>query len=242
MNIALTGHQPFAPAPIRKPFDDLPAAKTIVTDVLVGVAVLIGGLSIVGLALTRVGLFAPIVRWDASLNDVLADSRSAWAARAATEISALGGTNQILFLIALISTVLAASRQWRAMLFLPMAILIEIVTFLSVNQIVGRPRPNVERLGPLPATYSFPSGHIAAMFVCWIGAAILLRAYRRTTLAAIVAALGGLATVAMGWSRVYVGMHHPLDVLLGLFMGAASLVLTERVLGLRTGRVGYCLR
>lgn len=236
VNDAPTLSQTRAKVHETEPFLELPAAKTIVADVAMGLAVLIGGLSIVGLVLTHAGPLESIRNWDASLNASLADSRSDWAASAATKISELGGTTQIVLLIAIVSVVLAAAREWRAMLFLPIAMLIEIVTFLSVNQIVGRSRPDVERLGPLPATFSFPSGHVAAMFVCWIGAAILLRIYGLTVVAGIVATLGVLAATAMGWSRIYVGMHHPLDVFLGLLMGIAALVLTMRVLSVRLSR------
>ena len=47
------------------------------------------------------------------------------------------------------------------------------LTFLTVNAIVDRPRPDVPKLGSEPSTSSFPSGHIAATVVLW-GAVVLL--------------------------------------------------------------------
>jgi membrane-associated phospholipid phosphatase len=85
-----------------------------------------------------------------------------------------------------------------------------------VKLIVGRPRPETVHLVPV-ASASFPSGHAAQ------GAGILLAlawalttAGRRRLLAVTVAAA---AAVAIGWSRVYLGVHYPSDVVAGWLLG-----------------------
>jgi membrane-associated phospholipid phosphatase len=94
------------------------------------------------------------------------------------------------------------------------------LTSLLVNQgikrVVRRPRPPlagvpVARRIPMPATTSFPSGHAASAAAFATAAAAELTVLRLP--------LGAFAA-AVGISRVYVGVHYPLDVLAGVAVGA----------------------
>jgi undecaprenyl-diphosphatase len=76
---------------------------------------------------------------------------------------------------------------------------------------VDRARPVDHPLVPEPASHSFPSGHATTSFAC------------AATLAPFVDRRGAtvlfvLAT-AIAYSRVYVGVHYPLDVLGGAVLG-----------------------
>jgi membrane-associated phospholipid phosphatase len=83
-----------------------------------------------------------------------------------------------------------------------------------------RPRP-VAYFGPTPASYSFPSGH-AMGSVCFYGVlAAILAARARGK-----GAKGSIWTAAMlligmiGYSRIYLGVHYPSDVIAGYCAGA----------------------
>ena len=157
-------------------------------------------------------------------------TRTTEAIDLARSITKIGDTMAILGLMAAVTVVVAVLRQWRAMTFVPMAMLAEITTFLAVNQLVGRERPPVEKLGSLPSTYSFPSGHVAATLVCWVGIGVLLVAYGFVRSGVLVAIAGAVMAVAMAWARVYAGMHYTTDVIFGYAMGIAALVLAVLVL------------
>jgi undecaprenyl-diphosphatase len=82
---------------------------------------------------------------------------------------------------------------------------------------VGEDRPPLRYPEPKPLVHvphdgSFPSGHAASSFAC---ATVLAFAVPRY------APLLFLLAAAIGFSRVYVGVHYPLDVLAGAALGAA---------------------
>jgi membrane-associated phospholipid phosphatase len=83
-------------------------------------------------------------------------------------------------------------------------------------------------LGSVPGTGSFPSGHVAAAIVLYGYLAFLLRTLAAPRLAPVAALLwtvvAAVAAVAVGWARMYRGIHHPLDVLAGAAMCTVLLV------------------
>ena len=95
---------------------------------------------------------------------------------------------------------------------------------LALRQAIGRDRPPLvypepKALVAVPHTGAFPSGHASSAFAC---AAVLAWASPRLRVPAFVLA------AAIAWSRVYVGVHWPLDVLGGAILGVlVSIVLLK---------------
>jgi membrane-associated phospholipid phosphatase len=81
----------------------------------------------------------------------------------------------------------------------------------GVKLAVGRARPVDDPLVSEPTTSSFPSGHAATSFACAATLAWLLPRRAAPVLFVLAAAIA--------YSRVYVGVHYPLDVLAGAALG-----------------------
>jgi undecaprenyl-diphosphatase len=85
-----------------------------------------------------------------------------------------------------------------------------------------RPRPDLVPHETLVHTASFPSSHAMMAAVTYLTlAALLARVQPQRALKAYILCLAVLVTVAVGVSRVYLGVHWPSDVLAGWTAGAA---------------------
>lgn len=87
---------------------------------------------------------------------------------------------------------------------------------LFLKNVVQRPRPfdvipGLKPLIPPPTDYSFPSGHTASSFAAaWVMRTMLPKRFGVPAL---------LLAAVMGWTRLYLGVHYPSDVLAGAVSG-----------------------
>jgi undecaprenyl-diphosphatase len=108
--------------------------------------------------------------------------------------------------------------QWRRPWFFVTVVVVDVVAdvlSLILRQLTDRARPFLVHPLPRPlvhppSTGSFPSGHSTTAFAC---ATVI--AWADPRLAAPVFVLAAL----VAWSRVYVGVHYPLDVVGGAALG-----------------------
>lgn len=113
-------------------------------------------------------------------------------------------------------------------------------TILSVTLKYGfhRPRP-VPFFGAVPHSYSFPSGHSLFSFCVYGTLAGLINARVRSLwLRAVVWTIAALLVIAIGLSRIYLGVHYPSDVVAGYLAAmvwVSSLVIADRLRKTRRG-------
>ncbi len=137
----------------------------------------------------------------------------------------LAGGYLIPIALALIGLVMAILRKWRVAAYVLFAVAVESATYRVTTLFVERRRPEVERLESLPVDASYPSGHTAASIALYSGLALLLTsrfAHGRWRVLIWVIAIAIPPIVAL--SRIYRGMHHPIDALAGVPIGIAAIV------------------
>lgn len=133
------------------------------------------------------------------------DAVALWMSRA-------GGTLWTpLVAVALLLGLLLA-RQRRAALFFLWSVGGAGVLNLFAKLLLARARPTLWASIAPEASYSFPSGHAMAATALALTLGILLWPTRARWAAVVVGACWALL---MGWSRVYLGVHFPSDVLAG---------------------------
>jgi undecaprenyl-diphosphatase len=99
-----------------------------------------------------------------------------------------------------------------------------IVLTTVLKAIFERSRPELFDSGYTASFYSFPSGH-ATLAVGFYGTLTLLLAYRLRGYARwLVAACGVSLVLLIGFSRLYLGVHYPTDVLAGYLAAPLWLV------------------
>jgi undecaprenyl-diphosphatase len=124
------------------------------------------------------------------------------------------GTQGVVWLV--VGALLAYA--WRRPMLFARVLLADAVAQLlayGLKEATGRARPSSVFAAPKPLVRaphdpSFPSGHAASSFAC---ATVLALALPRFAWAFY------LLAAAIAWSRVYVGVHYPLDVLAGAVLG-----------------------
>jgi membrane-associated phospholipid phosphatase len=102
---------------------------------------------------------------------------------------------------------------------------VESATYRVTSLAVPRDRPSVPRLEDLPVDASYPSGHTAASVAVYSGLVLLLTTRFTSSLKKALAWTAAiLLTTFVALSRMYEGMHHPLDVAGGILIGIGAIL------------------
>jgi membrane-associated phospholipid phosphatase len=138
--------------------------------------------------------------------------------------SVMSGGVVLPIVVGLTAFALALLRKWRVAAFLVFALGVEAASYRITTIAVPRHRPRVPRLEDLAVNASFPSGHTAASIAVYCGLALLLTSLFRNRMFRVATWSIALALPTFdALSRLYRGMHHPLDVAGGVVLGIASL-------------------
>jgi undecaprenyl-diphosphatase len=177
-----------------------------------------------GLLLTKVSDHHGIVPWDRHVTRWLAAHRVRPLNDLTQYATYVANTEPVVAVAAVAAVLLALYRRWREIIFLVGALALELSVFLTSNSLIDRPRPDVPRLNSTPSTSSFPSGHVAAAIVLWVGLAIVVAVVTTNVVARVVSWVPvAVLPITIAFARVYRGMHNPSDVIAGALLGALAL-------------------
>ena len=161
------------------------------------------------------GLISPdrhVERW-------IVHHRAGWLNWLFEALSRVGTVGAIWIAIAL--ALAFAWRRWGLLVLTAASVAIADVAATALKAAIDVQRPSSryvspKTLVPAPHDHSFPSGHAATSFAA------------ATVLSALVprfAPAWFLLAVAIAFSRIYVGVHYPLDVVGGAALGVATALL-----------------
>ncbi len=122
-------------------------------------------------------------------------------------------------------------RRWHDAVFLVLAVSLEALVFVLTSFIVDRERPPVRHLDPIPPSGSFPSGHAGAA-VAFYGSLFVIVCWhtRKQAVRWFFGVVAVVVPLIVAGSRVYRGMHHPIDVIAGLLLGVGAILVVRAAL------------
>ena len=167
-------------------------------------------------------------RFDLSVRAWVHQFASPAMTRVMTAISLLG--YDVLIVELVIALAIFLYLGWKhAAGWLSVSVAGALVLDLALKYSFRRPRPPVFS-GPQPHSFSFPSGHALCSFCFYAVLAGLIAARTRSMLLRVaVGLIAAVLVIAIGLSRIYLGMHYPSDVIAG-YLAAAIWVSTLLVL------------
>jgi uncharacterized protein (TIGR03382 family) len=140
-------------------------------------------------------------------------------------LSTAGGTSTWFVVFALVAAWLVWRRRPRMAVFVVVTAAGSMLLNALVKRAVDRARPVLEDPVAHAGGLSFPSGHAQAAMVGYGTLLLVAWPYLGSAARIAAAALAALMIVAIGFSRVALGVHYVSDVLAGYVLGAAWLAL-----------------
>ena len=133
------------------------------------------------------------------------------------------GSLIFLFLISLIIFFFGGEKGRRVAILAILALVINYVVVTGLKYLIFEPRPfialeNVKLLvDPIGYYSSFPSGHTSGFFAFAfvVGLKYRIRFLKNLRLIYLLLIFGAI----IGFSRIYIGVHYPLDVIVGAIIG-----------------------
>ncbi len=193
--------------------------------ILAGVAVLLASFAVLAHEVTEdepLGFDRTIITALRAGPDYAVPLGPKWFNNAMLDLTALGGVTVLTLAVILATALLLLRHRWRMAGLLVAATASGALAGSGLKHLFARPRPDVVHHLVEVSSLSFPSGHAmnSAIVFLTLGA-IVSRNYReRSTRLFILLCAVGL-TLIIGFSRIYLGVHWPSDVLAGWSIGGA---------------------
>jgi undecaprenyl-diphosphatase len=145
-----------------------------------------------------------------------------WVEEAMRDLTALGSTSVLLFILLSVIFYLLLAGKAKAALFIFAAVAGGQLLSSLLKLGVDRPRPDLVSHLAEVYTLSFPSGHAMLSAVTYLTLGSLMASVLPgRVLKTYVLAVAVVATLLVGISRIYLGVHWPSDVLAGWCAGSA---------------------
>lgn len=170
-------------------------------------------------------------QWVNTLDLALIDLFQGQATGTATDIVSIltdiGGVRELAAITMVLMIIMFIRKVYIAGVWLGATVLITASVLTSVmKSVIGRERPDIMVLAS-EQSLSFPSGHTTAATVFYgLAALSLILIVKKLWQKVLIISAATLLIVFVMFSRIYLGVHYPTDVLGGLCFGMASIFIS----------------
>lgn len=145
-----------------------------------------------------------------------------WVRESLLEITALGGYPIIVLAMLIAIAGLVSVGKKKAASFLALSVAGGSALSSLMKLVFNRPRPDLVVHLDQIYTSSFPSAHAMVSMVTWLTLALVMtRFVSRDSLRILLLCVAITLSLLIGFSRVFLGVHWPSDVLAGWLLGIA---------------------
>lgn len=144
----------------------------------------------------------------------------AWIEEVVRDLTAIGGVAVLTLTTLAVVGFFLLQRKFASTLYLLTSVGGGLLISMAAKGFFDRPRPDLVPYDSFVHTASFPSGHSMMAAVAYLTLGVLVaRTLPPARLKVYVLTLAVVATLLVGISRVYIGVHWPTDVLAGWLGG-----------------------
>ncbi|SAK57885.1 phosphatidylglycerophosphatase B [Caballeronia catudaia] len=195
------------------------SGSTIIVAALA--TVVLGAAGFIAIA-TRIAQGTAFSAADQRLVDAVRDGMPAPVARGFAILTHLGDPWFLTLLCALTCAALVIARRFGLAVYLAAATSAGGLLNQALKAMMRRDRPTGSSV-PLPESFAFPSGHTFGSIVCYGMCAYVLLRLAPTRRDPLIVAMVCFIVLAIGTSRIVLGVHFPGDVIGGFASGGAWL-------------------
>jgi undecaprenyl-diphosphatase len=146
-------------------------------------------------------------------------------------VTHLGGAVGVIVISGVIATVLFVRKKYKEIVLLAVGVGGAALLNILLKLIFERPRPDLWEQLIIETSFSFPSGH--AMASSALAFSVIAIAWN-TRFRWYTVGAGTVFMLVIGFSRLYLGVHYPTDVLAGWFVSGAWVLLVALVVYARS--------
>lgn len=172
-----------------------------------------------------------MVEFDNAIYNLVTQIRNDKFTEVLKVITNLGGIVSLFFIALCTVLILFFFKKRKEGIAVALNLLLSTLIYVILKNIIQRPRPpEIERL-ILETGFSFPSGHTTNN-IAFYGFAIYLiwSQVKNKKLRNILCIMLGIMPILIGFSRIYLRVHYPSDVLAGIVLGTACVVFFVKII------------
>ncbi|HSI68999.1 MAG TPA: phosphatase PAP2 family protein [Gillisia sp.] len=204
---------------LREKFHQYNEQLPFLIMIILALIIVVGGINLF-VDLTNTLHTDALAEYDRKITDYVTSFRTPQLNKFFQFITEVGDLNGYIVLTAL-STIIfwLIFRNWRFVLEIVFVLAISGLANVALKQVINRARPDAEHLVSV-ATLSYPSGHAMSAiafygFLIYLFYNFKLNVWVKTLTILIL----GLLILAIGISRIYLGVHYPSDIAGGYIAG-----------------------